>query len=147
MAFYPDFVDFSTFPPTQRIELGGQVYYGGAADLDPSWTKITGARAVLEHIARRLITTPGSYDDPEYGFDINTYLNENLLAGETTALAAAVREEASQVEGVESVDVRVILDPKEGLFINISVTLADENDYFFVFVLGADTIPRIYFSV
>jgi len=145
MAFYPDAVDFSTFPNSEAIVVRGRTYYGGPADMDTSFTTITGARAVLEHIARRLITPPGQYDDPSYGFDINTYLNANLLPQETSALQAAVANQAIEVEGVDDVVVSVTLADKR-LVISIDVTLIDNVEGFnFIFVLSADTIPRIYF--
>ncbi len=145
MATYPDFVDFSTFQSHERFVLGNVVYYGGAPDLDASFTKITGARAVLEHIARRLISPPGSYDDPEYGFDLNSYLNANLLPQELDALTAAVRNEAVQVEGVDEVGVVARLIDN-ALVIRIDISLTTQVEGFnMVFVLGPDTIPRIYF--
>jgi len=145
MAFYPDAVDFSTFPNSEAIVVNGRTYYGGPADMDSSFTTITGARAVLEHIARRLITPPGQYDDPSYGFDINTYLNANLLPQETSALQAAVANQAVEVEGVDDVAVSVTLADNR-LLIEIDVILIDQTEGFnFIFVLSADTIPRIYF--
>lgn len=145
MTFYPDAVDFSTFPASDAITIGGRTYYGGAADMDTSFTTITGARAVLEHIARRLISAPGTYDDPAYGFDINTYLNANLLPQETSALEAAVANQAEQVEGVDTVSVSSGLSSGK-LVISIDVILIDSIEGFqMIFVLSTDTIPRIYF--
>lgn len=138
MATYPDRADFSTF-----------VSPSGLPDLDPSWTPIEGPRTVLEHCARRLITTPGQYDDPEWGFDISTYLNAALLNSEFAGLVAAVKNEVLQVEGVDTVDVTVV-DPSEAgvLTLTVSVTLLDQDgDFYFVFELGSDTLPRIYFPV
>jgi hypothetical protein len=145
MSTYPSGVDFSTFPNSESIVVNGRTYYGGPADMDSSFTTITGARAVLEHIARRLITPPGQYDDPSYGFDINTYLNANLLPQETSALQAAVANQAVEVEGVDDVAVSVTLADNR-LLISIDVILIDSVEGFnFIFVLSADTIPRIYF--
>ncbi|TXH56862.1 MAG: hypothetical protein E6Q97_05560, partial [Desulfurellales bacterium] len=79
MAVYPDNVDYTTFPPSLSLNLEGRIYVGGTADLDISFTPISGPRAVAEHVARRLISPPGSYDDPDWGFDINSWLNANLL--------------------------------------------------------------------
>ena len=147
MATYPSDVDFSTFQAHQPLQLNGQVLYGGPPDLDASFTTISGPRAVLEHIARRLISPPGSYDDPEYGFDINSYMNANLLPQELDALTAAVRNEAIAVEGVDDVVVTATIDSaSKALVIQLEVTLTDLTEGFdLVFVLGPDTIPRIYF--
>lgn len=142
---YPSDVDYSTFPAAGSINFNGQVYVGGQADLDASFTPISGPRAVLEHVARRLISPPGSYDDPDYGFDINTWLNASLLSQELDALTSAVRNEAQAVEGVLSATVEASLDTVTGLVVLVQVQLADQASYNLVFVLGADTIPRVYF--
>lgn len=149
MAIYPDFVDFSTFTTYEPISVDGRTYFGGPADLDPSWTPIGGIRAVLEHVARRLITPPGMYDDPEYGFDLNSYLNANLLTQDLDALQAAIRNQAEAVEGVDQAVVVARVDATtRALLVNITVTLTDSLEGFtLVFVLGPDTIPRIYFPV
>mgnify|MGYP003437552260 FL=1 len=133
MAIYPDFADYSTFFTSD-----------GAPDLDPSFTTIDGPRAVLEHVARRLITTPEQYDDKDYGYDLTTYLNANVLAGEFAGLNARVRAEAIQVEGVE--DALVTATFINGvLSVRLMVTLADDTEYPLVFVLSATPIPRVYF--
>ena len=133
MAIYPDFADYSTFFTSD-----------GAPDLDPSFTPIEGPRAVLEHVARRFITTPGQYDDEEYGYDLTTYLNANVLGGEFAGLNARVRAEAIQVEGVEDAVVTATF-VSGTLSVRVIVTLADDNEYPLVFVLTADTLPRVFF--
>ena len=146
MATYPDGVDFSTFAAYQPLAIGNATLLGGSADLDASWTPITGVRAVLEHIARRLITPPGMYDDPEYGFDLNSWLNASLLPQELDSLEAAARNEALACEGVDDCVVAATLDRSGALTLNLTVTLTDQVEgYQMVFVLSADTIPRIYF--
>ena len=133
MATYPDFADYSTFFTSD-----------GAPDLDPSFTPIEGPRAVLEHVARRFITTPEQYDDENYGYDLTTYLNANVLGGEFAGLNARVRAEAIQVEGVE--DAVVTATFLNGtLSVRVIVTLADDTGYPLVFVLTADTLPRVFF--
>ncbi len=147
MPVYPDNVDYTTFPPSLSLNLEGRVYAGGAADLDISFTEISGPRAVAEHVARRLISPPGSYDDPDWGFDINSWLNANLLPQDLDAFEAAVRNEVLAVEGVDSAEITTTLDDVAGLVCVVEMTLSDGDEYELVFVLGADTIPRIYFPV
>ncbi len=147
MAVYPDNVDYTTFPPSLSLNLEGRTYVGGAADLDISFTPISGPRAVAEHVARRLISPPGSYDDPDWGFDINSWLNANLLPQDLDAFEAAVRNEVLAVEGVDSAEITTTLDDVAGLVCVVEMTLSDADSYELVFVLGADTIPRIYFPV
>ena len=147
MPVYPDNVDYTTFPPSLSLNLEGRVYVGGAADLDISFTPISGPRAVAEHVARRLISPPGSYDDPDWGFDINSWLNANLLPQDLDAFEAAVRNEVLAVESVDSAEITTTLDDVAGLVCVVEMTLSNEDEYELVFVLGADTIPRIYFPV
>lgn len=147
MAVYPDNVDYTTFPPSLSLNLEGRTYVGGAADLDISFTPISGPRAVAEHVARRLISPPGSYDDPDWGFDINSWLNANLLPQDLDAFEAAVRNEVLDVEGVDDAVITTTLDSVAGLVCVVEMTLSNEDEYELVFVLGADTIPRIYFPV
>lgn len=132
---YPAKSDFSTYRGRD-----------GAADLDPNWTPIGGPRAVLEHVARRITTPPGSYDDDAWGFDLNSYFNASLLAGEFTALGAAIRNEAVQEEGVDDCDVETTLDAAGKLTVRVTLALTGEDAvYALVFVLSADTIPLVYF--
>jgi len=147
VAVYPDNVDYTTFPPSLSLNLEGRTYVGGAADLDISFTPISGPRAVAEHVARRLISPPGSYDDPDWGFDINSWLNANLLPQDLDAFEAAVRNEVLDVEGVDDAVITTTLDSVAGLVCVVEMTLSNEDEYELVFVLGADTIPRIYFPV
>jgi hypothetical protein len=147
MPVYPNNVDYTTFPPSLSLNLEGRVYAGGAADLDISFTPISGPRAVAEHVARRLISPPGSYDDPDWGFDINSWLNANLLPQDLDAFEAAVRNEVLAVEGVDGAEITTTLDDVAGLVCVVEMTLSDEDEYELVFVLGADTIPRIYFPI
>ena len=148
MPTYPSGVDFTTWPPTSSFIYQGRRLYGGLPDLDSSWTPISGPRAVLEHVARRIISPPGSYDDISYGFDISVYLNANLLPQELDALKAAVRNEALADEAVDDCNVEANLDPVQGLTVRVLITLLNQVEpFFFVFVLSQDTIPRVYFPL
>jgi hypothetical protein len=134
MAFYPPRSDFSTYRSRD-----------GTADMDPSWRPIGGPRAVLEHVARRITSPPGSYDDPDWGFDVTTFLNAALLTEQFNALQAAVRNEAVQVEGVDDCAVSTSLSGG-GLQVALAVTLENRAGTFdLVFVLSAATIPLIFF--
>ena len=147
MPVYPDNVDYTTFPPSLSLNLEGRIYAGGAADLDISFTTISGPRRRAEHVARRLISPPGSYDDPDWGFDVNSWLNANLLPQDLDAFEAAVRNEVLDVEGVDDAEITTTLDATAGLVCVIELTLTEAVSFELVFVLSADTIPRIYFPV
>ena len=57
-----------------------------------------------------------------------------------------MRNEALACEGVDDCVVAATLDRSGALTLNLTVTLTDQVEgYQMVFVLSADTIPRIYF--
>lgn len=115
----------------------------GLPDMDISFLEIEGGRVVLEAVARRLITAPGMMDDLDYGVDLRTYLNAALLQRDVGILQAAIRAEALKVDGVDDVQVAVDVDGFGGFAAEVSVELANEEEYTFAFVLSADTAPRV----
>ena len=68
-------------------------------DLDPTMATITGARVVLEAVARRLMTPYGMLPEaPDGGIDVRSLLNDALppsriLAYETSLAAEAAKDE------------------------------------------------------
>jgi hypothetical protein len=129
-------VDFSTF--AGRDSAG---FY--QADLDPNFTPISGNRAILEHVARRIMTPLGSMQDDEYGFDLRSYYNANLSRLDLMRLKSAIETEAGKVEGVENADVSAVQDSAGVVQIEISVTLADEETYPLVFSLSSEGIKLL----
>ncbi|MGB0890535.1 MAG: hypothetical protein ACPGWS_09650, partial [Solirubrobacterales bacterium] len=74
---------------------------GSTADLDPSFKLISGTRAVLEAVARRLITRRGTLlEDPEYGFDLRAYQSAKINSVREAAILAGARAEALKDERV-----------------------------------------------
>jgi hypothetical protein len=51
------------------------------------------------------------------------------------------------IESIDSAEITTTLDDVAELVCVVEMTLSDEDEYELVFVLGADTIPRIYFPV
>jgi hypothetical protein len=51
------------------------------------------------------------------------------------------------VEGVDDAEITTTLDDVAGLVCVVELTLTEADTFEMVFVLGADTIPRIYFPV
>lgn len=136
MATYPDNADFSTFAGRDSAGLY-------QSDLDPNWIPVTGPRAVLEHVARRIMTPTGSMQDEEYGFDLRRFYNASLSRLDLLKMRAAIEGEASKVEGVDSVAVTADQDASGTVRIEISVALADDETYPMVFALSVTGLSLI----
>lgn len=81
-------------------------------DLDPTFSPITGRRAVGEAIARRLETPRGGglFYNPAYGYDLRSAMNSAQSPSSLAAIAAAVENEAVQDERVSAATATVTLD-------------------------------------
>ncbi len=135
MAEYPG-RDWSTFTSPD-----------GQADLDPTFAEISGTRVVLELIARRMISTPGSHDEADYGYDLTSLRCASLTDGDIPIIENNVQNEARKVEGVANARCAVSLDDNFVLTVQLDVELDSEDDedtvYTMVFVLSDATRPRI----
>lgn len=80
-------------------------------DLDATFAPMTGARVVAEAVARRLETPRGSLaDDPDFGFDVISLLNDGASPTRLALSAAAIAAEAEKDERVLSADTTVVFD-------------------------------------
>lgn len=133
MAEYPG-LDWSTFTSPD-----------GQADLDPTFGVISGARVVLELVARRMISPPGSHDEQDYGYDLTSLRCASLSESDIFEIEGAVQAEARKVEGVLSARCQVTLDDKFVLTVQLELVLDEDADtvYEMVFVLSDTTRPRI----
>lgn len=133
MAEYPG-LDWSTFTSPD-----------GQADLDPTFAQIKGARVVLELVARRMISTPGSHDEQDYGYDLTALRCASLSEADLYEIEGAVQAEARKVEGVTNARCEVTLDDSFVLTVQLELTLDEDDDavYPMVFVLSDTTRPRI----
>lgn len=79
-------------------------------DLTMPAVMVTGNRIVAEAIARRL-TTPrgGLIDDPNYGYDLTDFLNDDLSPTDVARIAAGVQAECVKDERVSSAVATVTL--------------------------------------
>lgn len=85
------------------IDLGTDIATPDALDLDPYFTPVSGWRALGQALARRLTTPRGSLlDDPSYGYDLRSRLNDSLTPGDLGALGAVVKRELEADERVET---------------------------------------------
>ena len=117
----------------------------GQADLDPTFAEISGTRVVLELVARRLISTPGSHDEPDYGYDLTALRCASLTEADVFIIEGSVQSEARKVEGVANARCQVFLDDSFVLTIQLDIELDDAEGtvYPMVFVLSGSTRPRI----
>jgi hypothetical protein len=78
-------------------DLGTDI--GGVMDLDPSLAPVSGRRALIEAVARRLVTPRGAlWYDASYGYDLRQFLNG--IAAAPSQIVAGVVEQAEADERV-----------------------------------------------
>lgn len=77
------------------------------ADLDPNGRTVSGQRLVAEAIYRRLITPRGRLiDDPNYGFDVSSLVNDDTSDSGIAQIVAGVSAECRKDERVIAVGVQ-----------------------------------------
>lgn len=90
------------------IDLGTDINTPDAADLDPYFAGVSGWRCLAQGLARRLVTPRGSLlDDPAYGYDLRSRLNDVITAADLSQLAGIVKREFEADERVERADATV----------------------------------------
>lgn len=88
----------------QNPALGSDL--GGVYDLTPSMLEVSGRTALVQNLARRLITTRGSLIyDQNYGFDLTQYVNSNLSSQDAAALVPQITAEMLKDQRVLSCSV------------------------------------------
>lgn len=106
MAVDPSLVnyglDWSCTWRTQSFELpDGSTQTLYACDLEENGLEVTGRTLLAEAISRRLSTFRGTLiDDPDYGFDVTQYVNDDIDARTLGELAAGCDAEAKKDERV-----------------------------------------------
>jgi hypothetical protein len=85
-------------------DLGTDI--SGVMDVSPSLAESSGRRALIEAVARRLITPRGSlWYDPAYGFDLRQFLSG--LTVNASQISSGVTEQAEQDERVSAAQASV----------------------------------------
>lgn len=106
------------------IDLGTDLSTPDGADLDPLGGTVSGARAVGQAIARRLVTPRGGLlDDPSYGYDLRQLVGEALRPGD---LATVQAEVADQCRADERVDDAAVTVTQSGAAVRVEIILALE---------------------
>lgn len=109
-------------------------------DFAPDGRVASGRRLLAEAICRRLITPRGRLiDDPNYGFDLTGYVNDDMSAGDIAALRAGIEAECIKDERVSAATCAASL-ATSGIM-NISLTLTDgAGPFALVLAVSAITI-------
>jgi len=95
-------------------------------DIAADGRAVTGRLVVAEACARRLITPRGRLiDDPDYGFDLTAYVNEDLTPSDLAALRSGAEQECAKDERVTSAVVEAELDGAGLLIVNIDLSTGD----------------------
>lgn len=114
-------------------------------DLETTLGVTSGPRLVMEAIARRLQTPTGRLvGDPNYGFDVSAYINDDVTPADLDNIEQQVREECEKDERVASADVSAAY-LADVLTLTIVLTLiADET---FTLVLAVSDVTVSILSV
>jgi hypothetical protein len=103
--------------------------------------RITSGRHILaEAICRRLITPRGRLiDDPNYGFDLTGYTNDDMSPGDIAAMRVGIEAECLKDERVSAAVATASL--AAGGILAVGITLTDGNGPFsLVLSVSATTI-------
>lgn len=84
-------------------------------------------QALVERVARRLITEPGTlFDDPDYGYNVAALLNRGITASQIALIESSIEQEAMKEDGVLSVDVSVVVDASNRTY-EVELTITPED--------------------
>ncbi len=79
----------------------GSTYTATIFDFASDSAMVTGRQGLAEAIARRLVTTRGTLiDDPDYGFDVRDFVNDDIDARGLALIGAGVEAECLKDERV-----------------------------------------------
>lgn len=111
-------------------------------DLSPTMSTVSGRRALGEAIARRLQTPRGRLlKHPNYGFDLASYLNDDLSQADIAAIGAGVEAECSKDERVIAASV---VSTFAGGSLTIVITITDGTGPFvLVFAVSAASVTLV----
>lgn len=103
-----------------------QVNYGldlsCVTDLDPGMVEVTGRTCLVQALARRLITARGTLiDDPNYGFDLNQFLNDDLDAADVARIGSGIDAEFLKDERVLSSTTTAVLNVGGALVVTAQI--------------------------
>lgn len=98
----------------------------GVGDLDPYGAVVSGTLVVAQACARRLSTPRGRViDDPNYGFDLTQYINDDVNSSSLAALRAGTVSECLKDERVLTATCDAVLSRSGILTVTIKITTSD----------------------
>lgn len=98
---------------------------GAACDLDPQFRLVSGRQAVIESLARRLLTDEGFFPrDPQYGYNLATLQNARLTPRYLASARARIRAQLELDERVSSAEVLTELDARAS---KLTITMQVES--------------------
>lgn len=123
-------------------DYGLDISTPGGLDIDPAFTSIAGAEAVLQVAVRGLSTAPGSLPDaPEWGYDLRAHANDHAL--NLRAIEAAVVAQLLRDERVRRASARATVDPVTGALAVSLVLLLAEGTFRLVLAVSAVSVEAL----
>jgi hypothetical protein len=84
--------------------------------------EVTGRTCLVQALARRLITARGTLiDDPNYGFDLNQFLNDDLDAADVARIGSGIDAEFLKDERVLSSTTTAVLNVGGALVVTAQI--------------------------
>lgn len=109
-------------------------------DLDVTGRVIEGELVLMEHSLRRLTTKHGALEyDPDFGFDLRDYLNEDLDDEDLPAIQLGAAHELEKDERVSRANVSITLD-KATFTLTPRIELETIDGDIVRFTLGIDQV-------
>lgn len=109
--------------------------------------EVSGIRLLSEALVRRLTTPRGSViDDPNYGFDLQSLLNDDLNPNSLGPITASIQNECLKDERVYAANAFVALVPNTGV-LNVVLTITTASGPFkLVLAVSAATVTILQAS-
>ena len=113
-----------------------------ATDLDTTLGVSTGRLVVVEAIGRRLQTPRGRLmGDPDYGFDLAGYLNDDVTPSVIAWIQSQIEAEALKDERVTMADATVTLATSDILTVKLALVLSDGDSFDLTITVDAVSVP------
>ena len=131
--------------PTLLAQIDDGSDLACVADLDPAMSEVSSAKNVAQSLARRLTTPRGRLiDDPNYGFDLTQYLNDDVSPADLARIKAQAEAECLKDERVASATFTMTM-PANGVAIVTIVTTGSAGP--FTLVLSVTSVTATILSV
>lgn len=119
----------------------GSTFVTVTFDLSTDMAEVDGRQGLAEALARRLVTTRGTLlDDPDYGFDVRQYLNDDLAPRDLALIASGCEQEMLKDERVLRASATATL--LNGVLL-ISISVIDAKGPFKLTLSAADVTIAI----